>query len=431
LYLKNFLEKLDYNIIVIDFKNMSKSMSYNLLQPIIDKFKAGETNKAIQLCRDIANILVGEKSDHTEPIWHNGQLAVVAAAIIATVFDNMDKPQNQNLTYVYEFITRMCAERKGQPMLLQEYLEAVGESHPANILLAQANVAPSKTRGSFYTSAATTLSLYTDRELYHIMKKSDFNLIDIATKKTAMFVILPDEKTTFHPAATIIVSQLYEQLIEYSDVKLGTGRLPRRVNFMLEEFGNFSTIKDFDTKLTVGGGRGIRFNLFVQSLEQLKIKYEDKVAETIKGNCQTWVYLLANERNTKDEIVHKLGSYTTSSYSLSSSKHSNGSASMQLIKRELLTTEEIGRIKRPYQLLMGNSGQKVCFAPDLSKYSLNAMLGLGNVKHNESVREFREKNRAVYNDVSQPVVMDGIWTHMDNFCEEQYKIHEEMDGIYV
>ena len=64
---------------------------------------------------------------------------VVAAAIIATVFDNMDKPQNQNLTYVYEFITRMCAERKGQPMLLQEYLEAVGESHPANILLAQAN----------------------------------------------------------------------------------------------------------------------------------------------------------------------------------------------------------------------------------------------------------------------------------------------------
>lgn len=429
-YTSELLKKLGYNVIVLDFKNMSKSMSYNLLQPIIDQFKQGNTNKAIQICRDIANILVGEKSPNAESIWHDGQLAVVQAAIIATVYDNMDKPENQNLPYVYEFITRMCAERKGQPMLLQEYLNAVGEEHPANLLLAQANVAPSKTRGSFYTSAATCLALYTDKELYHILKKSDFNLVDLATKKTAMFVILPDDKTTFHTAASIIVSQLYEQLVEYSDVTLKTGRLPRRVNFILDEFGNFPPIKDMDSKLTVGGGRGIRFNLFVQSLSQLD-KYDEKIAKTLKGNCQSWIYLLAPDKDTKEEVVHKLGSYTTSSYSLSSSKNSAGSASMQLIKRELLTTEELGRLKRPHQLVMGNEGQKVCYAPDLSKYSINAMLGLGGKKHNEEVREYRESNRETYNDVSQPVNFYGIWSHFDEFCQEQFEKNNETEGIYI
>ena len=186
--------------------------------------------------------------------------------------------------------------------------------------------------------------------------------------------------------------------VEYCDITLGSGRLPRRVNFMLDEFGNFAAIKDFDTKLTVAGGRGVRFNLFLQDLAQLDKKYDDKVAQTIKGNCQTWVYLLSTDENTKEEIAKKLGSYTTSSYSLSSSKYSSGSSSMNLIERKLLTTQEIGRLKRPHQIVMGNCGSKVSYAPDLSNWSFNKMLGLGNEKHNKKVREHREKNRITIND---------------------------------
>ena len=36
-------------------------------------------------------------------------------------------------------------------------------------------------------------------------------------KKQALFVILPDEKTTFYPIASLIVSQQYELLAEAAD----------------------------------------------------------------------------------------------------------------------------------------------------------------------------------------------------------------------
>lgn len=81
-----------------------------------------------------------------------------------------------------------------------------------------------------------------------------------------------------------MVSQLYELLVRQSDMR--GGRLERRVNFVLDEFGNFTKLNDFTNKLTVAGGRGCRFNLFLQSFEQLTQKYDKETAAIVKSNCQ-------------------------------------------------------------------------------------------------------------------------------------------------
>ncbi len=428
-YTAAFLEKLGYDVLVLDFKTMNKSMSRNLIQPVIDSCIAGDINRAIQRSRDIANILVGEKSDKGEPLWHNGELAVIAAAILAVCYDNIDKPENQNLPYVYEWITRMCESRPGKGLLLEEYLTVVGNKHPANLLLAQAKVAPDKTRGSFYTSAATTLAIWTDRELYNIVKKSDFELTDIAKKKTALFIILPDNKTTFHPVAALMVAQMYEELVDYCDIELMTGRLPIRVNFFLDEFGNFTAIPDMDAKITVGGGRGMRFNMFLQEFIQLENKYSKEVAEVIIGNSLVWIYLKSQSNDTREKMVKRLGKYTTSSYSLSSarSKTQHPSSSQNLIERELLTETEIGRLQRPYQLVIGDNGCKVAYSPDLSKWSINHFLGLGDKKHNEQVRSHRESNRPIRNDSSAPPDYVGVWEPEE---WERFKLkHYEARGL--
>ncbi len=98
---------------------------------------------------------------------------------------------------------------------------------------------------------------------------------------------------------------------------------------MLDEFGNFTTITDFTNKLIVGGGRGMRFNLFIQSFSQLKEKYNENTSDTIKANCQTWVYLQADDMDTLREISEKLGTYNVSSYQLSANhgKYSTPSSS--------------------------------------------------------------------------------------------------------
>ena len=404
------LKRLGYKVIVLDFKNMAKSMSINFLQPVIDELNKGNVNGAIQKSNDIANILVGEKSDHGEPIWHNGELAVIGASIIACCYDNMKKPQNQNLPYVYEWITNMCAQIPNQPMLLTEYLKTVGSSHPANTLLAQANVAPDKTKGSFYTSAATKLALWTDRELYHIASRSDFDLREMGERKTAFFIILPDNRQTFYEIAALMAFQIYQRLSDYADIEVGTGRLPIRVNFLLDEFGNFPAIPNIDTMLTMARSKGMRFNLFLQSFAQLKKRYSEEDAKIIKDNCSQWIYLTASDTDdTLQSISKKLDTYTTTSYTKSSGKNQNSSTSVNYIQRDLLKPGELALLRRPYMLLTGDNGHKVTTAPDLSKWSCNAMLGLGNKKHNEAVRKYREDNRPIYHDVSKKPDFEGLW----------------------
>jgi type IV secretion system protein VirD4 len=106
----------------------------------------------------------------------------------------------------------------------------------------------------------------------------------------------------------------YEALVKFA--KWNGNRLPVRVNFVLDEFGNFAAISDFQAKMTVARGYGIRFDLFLQSLAQLTEKYGKEVAEIIKGNCSAWVYLRAQDETTNEKVSNLLGEYTTSSYSL-------------------------------------------------------------------------------------------------------------------
>lgn len=303
-YTAPFLERVGYEVITIDFKNPLKSHRYNFLQPVIDAVDIDDLAKAIEAAWDLTAALVGEPKG--EPIWTNGEASIIASAIMSVVYDNCEEKNRkfQNLTNVYFFIAEMC-KTVNNKMPIIEYVKKLKSGHPARALLAISEVAPHKTRSSFYTGALTTLRLFTNPMINSMTCSSDYNPRVLAEKKTALFIILPDEKTTYYTIASLLVSQHYELLVNIADER--GGRLLNRVNFLLDEFGNFAAIPSFANKLTVGGGRGIRFNLFLQSFSQLDEKYNKDVAKTIKGNCQTWIYLQADDLETLDEISKKLG----------------------------------------------------------------------------------------------------------------------------
>lgn len=409
-YTAAFLRKLGYEVLVLDFKTPQKSMRYNLLQPIIDAINREDTDRAEMLAWDLTNNLVGKPQG--EKIWTNGECSIIAAAILCVVCDNRKRPELQNMTNVYWFISEMCKTIGGKMPIL-EYVKKLPNAHPARALLSISDVAPSRTRGSFYTSALTTLRLFTSKSIYAITHQSDFCLADMGTKKQALFIILPDEKTTFYPIASLIVSQQYELLAEAADQR--GGRLKRRVNFVLDEFGNFTPISDMTNKLTVAAGRGMRYALFIQSFSQLKEKYDENVSNTIKSNCQTWAYLQADDPETLRDISEKLGSYTTSSYQLSSNHAKftmpSSSHSINLTERKLLNTDEVRRIKRPYQIITSRNHPAMMIAPDLSKWHFNKMLGLGDEEHNRRVREERENNRPILTDTKQEILLWNIWVY--------------------
>lgn len=410
-YTAPFLERLGYDVICLDFKNPEKSSRYNLLQPIIDAVNQGETDKAEMYAWDITNILVGDNTSN-EKIWENGEKSTIAAAILCVVVDNAKRPEYQNLTNVYWFVAEMC-KTVGNKTPMQEYVKKLKPGHPARALLSISDVAPSRTKGSFYTSALTTLRLFTSRAVYSITHTSDYSIADIGKKKQALFFILPDEKTTYYPIASLMVSQLYELLVHQSDER--GGRLINRVNFVLEEFGNFTRINDLTNKLTVAGGRGMRFHFFLQSFEQITEKYNKETAAIVKSNCQSWIYLQADDKETLFEICDKLGKYTCSSYQLSSQHgryvNPSSSSSINLVGRDLLTTDEIRRVSRPYQIVVSRSHPAMMVSPDLSQWYFNQMLGLGDKEHNRKVREERERKRPILTSAEGDIPLWNIWVY--------------------
>lgn len=393
-YTHTMLESLGYIVRVVDFNSPKKSDHYNPLQMIIDAVNDDRIDDAQVYAWDFVTFIV-EKNEHSEPIWTNGEMAVVAAAVLCVVFDNKERPEYQNLTNVYQFIANMC-KTEGKVMPIDAYMKKLPDGHPAKSLIAIAKIAPDRMGGSFYTSALTTLRLFVTNDVYLITCESEFALDDFGKKpKQALFFVLPDQKATFYPIVTLIVSQQYEQLVTYA--KTRGNRLPYRVNFVLDEFGNFSAITDFEVKLTVAGGYGIRWNLFIQDSNQLVKKYGQDVAAIIRGNCHYWIYLHSQDFNTNEEISKIMGKYTTSTYSLGGTlqKYTSPSSStnIQLSERSLLTPDEVAKIKRPYQLVLSMHSPAVMHSPDISKWLFNRLLGLGDKDHNTKLILINEAKR--------------------------------------
>ena len=344
---------------------------------------------------------------------------------MAVVVQNArEHPEYCNLYNVYMFLSEMCKEQPDKSMLIDTFLESLPKTHPANAAFAPAAIAPSKTRASFFTSALNTLNLFTDTYMSSMMADSEIFAEKICTEKTALFMILPDEKITFYGLCSLFVNQIYQQFVSIADDNGGV--LKKRVNFILDEFGNFSAIPNFGGFLTVGGGRGIRFNMFLQSFAQLNDKYDENVAQNILDNCYVWNYLKTSNETTAEKISKKIGTYTTTTFSESSSLNNGGnsgseSSSMNLAQRALLTTDEILRINRPYLLVMcSGKDPAMTQAPDLSKWYFNRMLGLGDVNHNSEIRKAIQGAREVRS-LKEPIV----WNIAEETLEAKRKQKEE------
>ena len=393
-YTHSFLESMGYTVQVVDFNTPKKSCRYNPLQMIIDAVNENRIDDAQTYAWDFVTFLV-EKNDHSEPIWTNGECSVIAAAVMCVVYDNQNHPEFQNLTNVYNFIANMC-KTVNKVLPIDAYMDKLPDSHPAKKLMAIAKLAPDKMGGSFYTAALTTLRLFITNDIYSMTRESEFSLADVGVKpKQALFFILPDQKTTFYSIVTLLVSQQYELLVTYAK-KCGN-RLPHRVNYILDEFGNFAAIDKFQTKMTVAGGYGVRWNLFIQDFNQLIDKYGQEVAKIIQGNCHFWIYLHSQDNSTNEEISKNMGKYTTTTYSLggSTQKYSapSSSTNIQLSERSLLNPDEVAKIKRPYQIVLSPDPPAVMYSPDISQWTFNIMLGMGDKAHNTRLIELDENAR--------------------------------------
>ena len=164
-----------------------------------------------------------------------------------------------------------------------------------------------------------------------------------------MFLVIPHDDASRYTAAALYVNMVFRALTDVA--RQHQGRLPVRVNALLDEFGNLPAFPDFDQFVTVSAGMGIRLVLALQNIEQLK-KHYDRTERTIRGNLGTWLFLRTSDLQTAKELSEMIGRYTTHSESSQMPKVSfmtvsthigHTSQGLSLTGRELVTADELMR----------------------------------------------------------------------------------------
>ena len=162
-------------------------------------------------------------------------------------------------------------------------------------------------RGSILSTFANKMQIGLINERVRKMtSKTTFTFSDLVTKPTAIFMIVNDEKTTYHPFVTLFVTQLYSELVAASR-EYPKQRLPIPWDIIWDEFGISPALKNPDTVFAASRFRGIRWHIVVQEYSQIDDKYGAKMAETIKGNIMNTIYLLATNSKTVKEFSERAG----------------------------------------------------------------------------------------------------------------------------
>ena len=298
------LRKKGYNIIVLNFRDPQKGNAWNPMSLPYDLYQEGNMDKAVELLDDLAlNILYDEKNTG-DPFWEKSG-ADYFTGLALGLFEDASKEQ-VNLNSM-NLMSNLGEERFGGPNnnYIKEYFNMKDPARPAYVNASGTVYAPEETKGGVLSTFKQKVKLFSSRDnLSEMLSYSDFDMKEIGRKKTAVFMIVQDEKKTLHPLATIFIKQCYETLIDVAQES--GGHLPYRTNFILDEFANMPPLKDVTTMVTAARSRHIRFTFIIQNFAQLTKVYGKEDAETIKGNCNI-LYLISSELQALEELSKMCG----------------------------------------------------------------------------------------------------------------------------
>ena len=304
IYEKNgeMLKDKGYDVIVVNFRDPKNGSCWNPYSLPYKYYKEGNTDKANELLNDMAiNIATDEKAD--DPFWTNSAADYLTGLSLGMFEDA--KEEEVSISTVNLMMT-VGDEKIGNSTYLKEYFRGKDPASPAAINALGTINAPQDTKNSIDSVLKQKIKVFAvTKNLSEMLSRSDFDMETIGERKTAVFMIIQDEKTTYHALATIFVKQCYESLIAVA--QRHGGKLPYRTNFLLDEFANMPKFKDITTMITAARSRQIRMTMIIQNFAQLKQVYGQEDAETIRGNCGNILYLLTGELSALEEISKLCG----------------------------------------------------------------------------------------------------------------------------
>ena len=167
------------------------------------------------------------------------------------------------------------------------------------------------TRKCVVSTFNAKISIYKSSAIRLITSCNSFEMEELTDEKhpIAVFIDYRDEAKASYKVISSLIQSAYGYLIEYANRK-PNGKLDVPFYFILDEFGNFPAIKDFETVISACGGRNVFFILILQSYAQLNNVYGKDVATIIRDNLNQHVFIGSNNPETLREFSAECGDFT-------------------------------------------------------------------------------------------------------------------------
>ena len=190
------------------------------------------------------------------------------------------------------------------------------------------------------STALSRLNAFLDTELEQLLCfDTEIDAETFCNEKSAIFVIMPEENPNTFFMISLIIQQLYREILAVADEN--GGKLKNRCVFFCDEFGTLPKIESAEMMFSASRSRRLQIVPIIQSFAQLEKNYGKEGAEIIVDNTQDTIFGgFAPNSSSAETLSKALGSRTVMSGSVSRSKN-DPSQSLQMIERPLLTPDEL------------------------------------------------------------------------------------------
>ncbi|MDR1837842.1 MAG: type IV secretory system conjugative DNA transfer family protein, partial [Treponema sp.] len=263
------LQEQGYHVFVLNLRDPLCSNGWNPLIVPYHLYHNGQRDKAVELVTDMANCIVKTEDYAREPYWPNSA-ADMLTGLILVLFEcaqeneiNLKSLRSLRAQAFKTIKNSGSSNEINAPFIHRQFLEHMNTDSFAYSLLIGTSGVCDVTRGCIVSTFDQAVRpFFSQDNLIDLLSVNDLDMAKIGKEKTAVFLITPDENTLYHCLISVFVKQCYTELILEAQ-KQPLKKLPRRVNFLLDEFSSLPQISDFPAMITASRSRNIRFNLFV------------------------------------------------------------------------------------------------------------------------------------------------------------------------
>ena len=345
-----------YKISVIDLRNPTRSSGNNLLH-LVNKYwdlYQRDTTKLVYKakCEKYAKIISktiimsgmeGASFGENSYFYDAAEGLLTATILLVAEFC---KPEQRHIVSVYKIIQELLAPSGNRKQNQFQYLMSLlPDEHKAKWFAGAALNTSEQSMASVMSTAMSRLNAFLDSELEQLLCfDTEIDAEDFCRQKSAIFVIMPEEDPNKFFMVSLIIQQLYREILSVADEN--GGQLKNRCVFFCDEFGTLPKIESAEMMFSASRSRRLQIVPIIQSFAQLEKNYGKEGADVIVDNTQLTIFGGFAPNSTSAETLSKaLGSRTVTSGSVSRSKD-NPSQSLQMIERPLMTPDELKNLPK-------------------------------------------------------------------------------------